>query len=123
MAKFDLGKFLQIVGAIGPGVLLMVPGGEKIAPLVPVIIGAIGEAEQIKGATGAQKKDHVLQIVAAGVDVANATGGVTLDRAEVQTVAGQGIDAVIGTVHIVQGVHPKTTHEAAVADLRKQPPA
>lgn len=106
MAKFDIAKFLQIVSMIGPGVLMLVPGGAAIAPLVPVIIHAIGDAEQIKGATGAEKKAHVLAIADAAVTVANTTGKVTLDPVQVQAVAGQGIDAVIGTVAIVQGAHP-----------------
>lgn len=103
MAKFDFAKFMAIVGLVGPGVLMLVPGGEKVAPLVPVIIGAIGEAQQIKGATGAEKKAHVLKIVAASVAVANTTGKVKLDDAEVATATGLGIDAVISTVHVIQG--------------------
>lgn len=101
--KFDFHKFLQIVASVGPILLTLVPGGAAVATLVPVIISAIGEAEQIKGATGAEKKAHVLEIVAASVTVANTTGKVRLDPAEVQTVAGNGIDAVIGTVHVIQG--------------------
>ena len=101
--KFNLHKFLSIVKLIGPGVLASVPGGEKIAPHVDTIVDAIGEAEQIKGASGAEKKARVLSIVQAGVTTANATGKVQLDPLEVQAIASDGIDAVIGTVHVIEG--------------------
>ena len=100
--KFDLHKFLTILNAVGP-VVLMASGGGPIATLVPVIIHAIGEAEQIKGATGAQKKAHVLAIVEAGVATANATGKVTLNPTEVHQVADDGIDAVLGTIQVIEG--------------------
>jgi len=103
MAKFDLTKFLTIVNAVAPIVLLTVPKGEKIGQFIPTITQAIVSAEQIKGATGAEKKAHVLEIVAAGVATANATGKVKLDGSEVAAVAGAGIDAVIGTVAVIQG--------------------
>ena len=100
---FDLKKFLSVVTAVGPLVLLSVPGGEKLGPLLPVIVAAIGDAEQLKGATGPEKKAHVLAILAAAVTTANATGKVHLDLAEVQAVADKGIDAVIGTLHVIHG--------------------
>jgi hypothetical protein len=112
MAKFDLKKFQALVLLLAPAVLLAVPGGEKIAPFVPVIATAIVAAEAIPGATGPEKRAHVLTIVAAGVTVANASGKLTLDPTEVATVAGKGIDAVIGTLHIVAG-----------AKVAKLPPA
>ncbi len=98
-----LAKFLSIIKLVAPVVLASVKGGEKIAPLVPVITGAIEEAEQIHGATGAEKKAHVLNVVSAGVTAANATGKVKMDPAEVQAVASDGIDAVIGTLHVIDG--------------------
>lgn len=108
--KFNLHKFLSIVEVVGPVVLASVPHGEKIAPMIPTITNAIGEAEQIKGASGAEKKAHVLSIVQAGVATANATGKVTLDPAEVATIASHGVDAVIGTVHAIEHATPDPTH-------------
>lgn len=101
--KLNINKWLTIVSQIAPIVLLAVPGGAAIAPLVPVITHAITEAEQIKGASGADKKAHVLNTVQDAVTTINATGKAKLDPAEVQAVAGQGIDAVIATVHVVEG--------------------
>lgn len=111
MAKMDFNKFLTLLNLLGPAVLLNVKGGEKIAPLVAVITSAIGEAQQIKGATGAEKKAHVLAIAAAAVTVANTSGKVQLDPEEVQTVASDGIDAVVGVLHVVQGA--KVVKQAA----------
>ncbi len=102
--KFHLSKFIAVVKVIAPAVLASVPGGEKIAPLIPTITHAIEEAEAIKG-SGAEKKAHVLAIVKAGVETANATGKVALDPAEVHDIASTGIDTVIAAVHVVEKAH------------------
>jgi hypothetical protein len=104
--KFHLDKFISIVRLLGPVVLAAVPGGQKIAPLIPTITGAIEDAEAIQGATGAEKKAHVLAIVEAGVATANATGKVTLDPAEVAAIADTGIDTVVQTIKVVEKAHP-----------------
>lgn len=98
-----LSKFLNIVKVIAPLVLANVKGGDKIGALIPTITDGIAEAEQIHGASGAEKKAHVLNIVKAGVETANATGKVTLDPAEVHEVASDGIDAVVGAIHVIDG--------------------
>ena len=98
-----LGKWLNIVKLIAPVVLANVKGGDKIAVLVPTITDAISEAEQIKGASGAEKKAHVLNVVQAGVVAANASGKVHLDPAEVQATASHGIDAVVDAIHVIDG--------------------
>jgi hypothetical protein len=101
--KFNFHKFKDIVTALAPIVLIAVPGGAAVAPFVAVITKAITEAEQIKGASGAEKKAHVLEIVKAGVETANATKKVKLNSEDVQAVASDGIDAVIGAVHVIEG--------------------
>jgi len=106
--KFNLHKFVSLVNVLAPVVLASVPHGDKIAPLIPTITSAINEAEQIKGASGAEKKAHVLSIVQAGVATANAAGHAHLDPVEVNEVASHGIDAVIGTVHLVHGPLPSS---------------
>jgi hypothetical protein len=103
MKKFNLGKFAAMVNMLAPVVLMMVPKGEKVAPYVGSITAGIVAAQQIKGATGAEKKAHVLDLVAAGVATANATGKVKLDQDEAVAVAGVVIDRVIGSVHAVEG--------------------
>jgi hypothetical protein len=106
--KFDFHKFLAVLRQVGPIVLASVPGGDKIpTDLIPTIVDAVGEAEQIKGASGEEKKAHVMAIVAAGVKTANATGKVHLDADEVAAVASHGVDAVVGTVKVVQNPNTK----------------
>lgn len=100
--KINFKKFGHLVLQVAPLVLANVKGGDKLAPFVPVITHAITEAEAIPGASGEQKKAHVLNSVADAVTVLNATGKVALDPAEVQSIASDGIDL---TVKIVKDVH------------------
>lgn len=118
--KIHLGKFKSLVRFLGPVVLSAVPGGDKIAEHVDVLLGAIEEAEQIRGATGAEKKAHVLAIVAAGVTEANASGKVHLDPAAAQAIAAHAVDAVITTV---KAVHAAPAPIAADADISGAVPA
>lgn len=99
--KIHFGKFKSLVRVLGPMVLASVPGGDKIAQHVDVVLGAIEEAEAMKGASGADKKAHVLAIVAAGVQEANASGKVHLDPAAAQAIASHGADAIIATVNAI----------------------
>lgn len=108
----NLQKFLSILAAVGPAILgAAVPGAQVF---IPVIIGAIGEAQAIKGATGPQKKAHVLAIVTSAVTLANATHQIpALDAPLVLSTVGSGIDTVIGTIHIIDGTK-KAVDVAAV---------
>ena len=101
--KFDLRKFLAVVAQVGPVVMAAVPGGEKIGQIIPKVVDAIGEAEQIRGATGAEKKAHVLNVVKGAVDALNTSGRVKLNPGEVEAIASQGIDTVVATVHVIEG--------------------
>lgn len=100
--KFHLDRFVEIVDRLAPAVLAVVPGGDKIAPLVPRIVSGIKEAEAIKGATGAEKKRHVLNVITAGADVAKGAG-VHVSSEEITAIASKGIDTVIDAVHVVEG--------------------
>ena len=111
--KFDLKKFVAVVSQVGPVVLAMVPGGDKIAPVIPKIVDGIKEAEAMKGASGADKKRHVLNIVEQAVGVANTTGKVSISADQVKSIASQGIDAVVATVHVIEGA--KVTKGATAA--------
>jgi hypothetical protein len=112
--KFNLTKFLAVLRQVGPIVLASVPGGDKLpSDLVETIVDAVGSAQQIKGATGAEKKKHVMAVVAAGVKTANATGKVMLDAAEVEAIASHGVDAVVGTVHLVDDAKAKVVKAPA----------
>lgn len=103
--KFSLHSFSTLLKVIAPVVLPFVPNGDKLAPFVGQIMHGIDEAEQIPGATGPEKKAHVMNIVAIGAGAAGTH--VTLDQAEVLTTANAGIDAVIGAIKLVQNAHPR----------------
>lgn len=92
-----------MVGIFAPIILLNAPKGDKIAPFIPQIVNGIIEAEQIPGATGAQKKDHVMKIVKTGAVIANATGKVNLDPDEIAGITSKGIDLTIDVMHAANG--------------------
>lgn len=102
--KFDLKKFLLIVTPIASAILPLVPGGSAISMLIPVVTHAIGVAEQ-RGGTGPEKKARAMAIIQDAVQVMNtvASDEVKLDPTEVQEVASYGIDAIIGTMHVIRG--------------------
>jgi hypothetical protein len=100
--KFNLSRFVEIVDRVAPAVLAVVPNGDKIAPLVPKIVHGIKEAQAIKGASGAEKKQHVLNTITDGADVA-AAAGVKVSSTEIAAIASKGIDTVIEAVHVVEG--------------------
>ena len=103
-----MSKWLKILEQIGPIIIATtVPGGALIAPAV---VQAIAHAEQIKGATGAEKKAHVEAIASLAAQSLNAAAGESkIDPALVSATAGQVIDAVVGAVNIVhQAQGPET---------------
>lgn len=118
--KFNLHKFIEIVSTVGPVVLATIPGGDKIAPMIPRIVEGINAAEAIKGASGADKKRHVLNVVEQAIGVANQTGKVSISAEEVKAITSQGIDTVVATVHVIEGakvVKVGATAPAAASSL------
>lgn len=115
---FSLKAFGHLVQELAPVVLPLVPGGAKLAPVVPIVSGAIVTAEHLPGLSGDEKKQAVREIVRAGVEVANRTGKVALDPAEIDQVLHQGIDAVVGAVNAFKGIG-----EAVVVAPPSVPPA
>lgn len=51
---------------------------ELFLRLIPKILSAVAEAEAIKGASGSEKKEHVLNLVRQGVNIADSTGKVNI---------------------------------------------
>lgn len=110
MSKLDkLNTILGLVGKFAPMILPSVPGGAKIATFIPVITHGIVEAEQLPGASGADKKAHVLNLLADSVTALNATGKAHLDIGELSAIAGNGIDTTIGAINLLHhaGVVPE----------------
>jgi len=117
---FDFGKFLAILGAVAPVVLMVVPGGAVLAPLIPVMIKGIAEAQQMPGKTGPEKKAIVLHEVEQGALVLNSLKPGTIDPALAVEAAGHGIDAVITSIHAVETAQAALP---AVPALIATPPA
>lgn len=99
-----LPKWLSLVQSFAP--LVLIAAG--VPPvLVTSIAASIEEAEQIPGATGADKKAHVLNITRDAIDASNvAQGRQHLDPTKVVAVVSKGIDLAVETVDLV---HDRTT--------------
>ena len=107
MSKMDtLNKWLAIAQMIAGPILATVPGGAKIAPFVSVISTGIQEAEQIPGATGADKKAHVMNLAMSAFAALQATGKVHLgDATDFQNMVGAGVDTTVGVINVVHQLH------------------
>lgn len=113
---FDFGKFLQILTTVAPVILLAVPGGAALAPVAAVIVTGIADAQKKPGATGPEKKAFVLQLVKDATEGAVLVKPGAIDPVLVQEAAGHAIDAVIATVHAVQGAHDQLPHVLTAID-------
>lgn len=94
-----LPKWLELLKQIGPIIVAAtVPGG---AILAPIIVSGIATAEQIPGASGPEKKQHVIELATAAAQGINAAAGKpVIDPVTVQQVAGSAIDTVVGSVNL-----------------------
>lgn len=101
---FDFKQFLGILTAIAPVVLMAVPGGTILSPLVPLIVKGIADAQQ-STKTGPEKKAMVIQLVQDAAAGTNMVKPHTIDTALITEAAGHGVDAVIGAVNAVQAAH------------------
>jgi hypothetical protein len=96
-------KWVAVVLQVAPVLIALVPGVPPI--LVPLIVHGITEAQQITGASGADKKRHVLTIIADGITAVNAVKpGAIPDPAGVLVAAGLGIDTTIATVNVIRAL-------------------
>ncbi len=102
---FSVGQFFSILTAVAPVVLLAVPGGAVIAPLVPLILKGIADAQAKPGATGPQKKAYVMALVSDAVKATSLVRPGILDQVLAIEAAGHGIDAVISSINAVQVAH------------------
>lgn len=99
-----LPKWLYLLQMLGPAILnsFGVP-----AELTGAIVDGVNEAEQLPGASGADKKQHVLSIVGDAIVAVNAAKGrQLLDPLRVQTLVSGAINTVVEAVDLV---HDATT--------------
>ncbi len=90
MSKFK--SFLHILEQVAPMALMLVPGIP--APIAMIAGKAIQEAQQIPGASNADKKQHVLNI-------AQAAGA----SADTMSALDNGIDTAISVAHVYEAKH------------------
>lgn len=98
---FDVGRFLDIVKTVAPMVLMVIPGAAPFAPLVAV---GISEAESLAGASGEEKKAHVLKIVRVGVDATNAAKPGSVDPQLVDNAVSPSIDLIVDMSKRLQAI-------------------
>lgn len=100
--KFDVTKFLAILTVVAPVILLTVPGGAAIAPLVPLIVAGIADAQKKPGATGVEKKAYVMALVQDAVTAIEQTKPGLINPALLTEASDHAIEAVLATVKAVQ---------------------
>lgn len=99
-------KWKEILNVFAPLVFALVPGGAALAPIVPAIINGISEAQQIRGASGPDKKAHVMAIVADAVAATNdAAGKIVLPSEQTMDAASSAIDTTIAVVNAAHAPH------------------
>ncbi len=101
----SLPKWLQIAFQFAPMVLGVIPATAAIA--APVA-DAIGAAQMIEGASGAEKKAYVMKIAQDAIVSANAKGA-TLDVASTLAATSQGVDTAVAVINAVHDAHQQTT--------------
>jgi hypothetical protein len=100
-------NWIQLLLGLAPTILA---AAKVPAALIPTVTHAIGEAQQLPGASGAEKKAHVLSIVQDGVETFNAAKGKTvIDPALAVAATSGGIDTTIATINLVKGKHEPAT--------------
>ncbi len=97
--------FLKIAHTVGPVVLAFTP----LAPIAGTVSAAIGEAEQMEGASGAEKLAHVTAIAITAAQAANDQAGhQVIDPAVVAATAQAAIATTVGAIKLVHDAHAVT---------------
>jgi len=90
-------RWLTIVRGLLPWAFMLIPGLPPV--LVPTIIQGIEEAQQLKGASGADKKAHVVALVELAITGINSKRKV-IDEVTVLPVVKSAIDTGIALVNL-----------------------
>jgi hypothetical protein len=94
--------FLKIARTVGPVALQFTP----LAAIAGPVSIAIGEAQQIEGASGQEKLAHVTAIALTAANVTNERAGhQVIDPAVVSATAASAISAAVGAIKIVHDAH------------------
>jgi len=94
-------KWLSLVKLLAPIILTTVKPG--LAPIAGNITDAINEAEQLKGAKGTDKLQHVKNIANSAADaINNAKSKEVIDKATLNKAIDDSVNTVISVVNMVQ---------------------
>lgn len=95
-------KWYSWLKTLAPIIFAMVPQTQAIAGRIS---DAIGQAEEIPGATGVEKKAHVMQITADAIAAVNTVAGSEkLPPVETLAVASSVIDTVVSVINALDKV-------------------
>ncbi len=100
----SLPKWLSIAFQFAPMVLGVIPA---TAPIAGAVADAIGAAQMLDGANGAQKKAYVMEIAKDAIASANAKGA-TLDVDSTLAATSQGVDTAVAVINAVHDAHAAT---------------
>lgn len=95
-------KWLSLIQMIAPIVLTAVK--PELAPIAGNVTAAIQEAEAMKGASGADKLQHVINIGHAAADAVNiATGKEAIHIPTLDNALQDGVSTVVSVANLVHG--------------------
>lgn len=92
--------WIQILKGVGLAALQASP----LAPIAPVVIHAIAEAETMSGKSGTEKLAHVVNIATDAAQVAQSQG-VKIDPVAVQGAATKAVSTAVEVTNIVHQAH------------------
>lgn len=93
--------FISLIKAIIPIFIPFI--SPKLAPVGPLIVQGIDEAEQLKGASGADKLAHATNIVTTGAIVANtAAGKQVIDINVINSAAKNAISTAVDIANLIK---------------------
>lgn len=92
-------RWLELIKLIVPIVIPIV--NPKLAPLAPVIANGIAEAEQVPGASGAEKLQHVTNLATTAAQGINAVAPGTVDEQHVNETVQAAIGTIVGVTNIL----------------------
>ena len=103
--SLSFNKFVSILTTVAPVILLVVPGGTVLAPLLPLIIKAIADAERQAGASGPEKRAQVVATIQRVAAASNVMDPGTVNQVVMKAALGHAIDAMLTSVNAVAVAH------------------
>lgn len=93
-------KWFNLLKGMLPVVLSFIPNLPPM--LIPIIIQAIEEAEQLPGARGSEKKAHAVALVRLAIETTNAAANrIVINEEKVMPVVERAIDTGIAILNLV----------------------